>query len=37
MMKGKFKDNHQCLILGFTIPSREIIQWTTFLAASKEG
>jgi hypothetical protein len=36
MMKGKFKDNHQCLILEFTILSK-IIQWITFLAASKEG
>jgi hypothetical protein len=37
MMKSKFKDNHQCLIFESTIPSKEIIQWTTFLAASKEG
>jgi hypothetical protein len=35
--EGQIQRQHQCLILGFTIPSKEIIQWTTFLAASKEG
>jgi hypothetical protein len=36
-MMRKFKDNLWCLILEFTRASKEIIQWITFLVASREG